>query len=93
MSLPVIHWGLLGWSNKRSGLEFYRYDEKTIPRHKSEWGDLLVYEEGLSDTASAPEGSPVVVVVLPRNTTKEDLIRLTASVQLALASFQEGERP
>jgi len=33
--------GLLGWSNKRTGLEFYRWDDKHIPRFGSEWGDLL----------------------------------------------------
>ena len=62
--------GLLGWSNKRPGLEFYRYDERTIPRHDSEWGDLLV--ERIPDR---PEGSPVVVVILPRTTDQETVMR------------------
>jgi hypothetical protein len=98
VSLPVIHWGLLGWSNMRSGLEFYRYDEKTIPRFTarhggSEWGELLLQEEGFRDNATSPEGSPVLVVVLPRTATKDDLIRLTHGVQHALDSFQDTERP
>ena len=96
MSLPVIHWGLLGWSNMRPGLEFYRYDEKTMPRFTarhggSEWGELLVHEDGLSDHSTAPEGSPVLVVVLPRNATKDDLIRITHGVQHVLDSNQERD--
>jgi len=35
--MTTITWGLLGWSNKRSGVEFYRWDEKIIPRHSSDW--------------------------------------------------------
>lgn len=76
----TVHWGVLGWSNKRTGVEFYRWAEKTIPRHGSEWGDLLVYETGVADM----EGTPVIVVVLPRSASKDDLIRATAAVKAAL---------
>lgn len=62
--------GLLGWSNKRSGVEFYRWDDKIIPRHGSEWGDLLVLEEPLVNQ----EGAPVLVVVLPRATSKDQAL-------------------
>lgn len=75
-----ITWGLLGWSNKRPGLEFYRWDDKVIPRHGSEWGDLLVSE----DDFGAEEGSPVIVISFDRRTTKEQLIEATAAVKLAL---------
>jgi hypothetical protein len=61
--------GLLGWSNKRSGIEFYRYDEKIIPRHGSEWGDLLAQNEEIAQS----EGCPVIVVVLPRATTADQV--------------------
>lgn len=85
----TIHWGLLGWSNMRLGLEFYRYDEKTIPRHDSEWGDLLALESEFADA----EGSPLIVVLLPRSTGKEELMSLTVRVQAALAAHpvQEGD--
>lgn len=46
--------GVLGWSNKRSGVEFYRWDEKIIPRHGSEWGELLALD---SDSVRDAEGS------------------------------------
>lgn len=62
--------GLLGWSNKRVGVEFYRWDERVVPRHGSEWGDLLALEEPLRDR----EGAPVIVVVLPRATSQEDAL-------------------
>lgn len=62
--------GLLGWSNKRDGVEFYRYDPKVVPRHGSEWGDLLVNEDGMK----GQEGSTVLVVVFPRNATEEDIV-------------------
>lgn len=68
---PTIVMGLLGWSNKRSGLEFYRYDENIIPRHDSEWGDLLVREH---EAIFNSEGSPVLVVVFPRATATEELV-------------------
>lgn len=73
-----IHWGLLGWSNKRIGVEFYRYDEKIIPRHNSEWGDLLTQEIG------DQEGCPVIVIVLPRSASKDDVIAATAAVKRGL---------
>lgn len=60
--------GLLGWSNKRTGLEFYRYDPKVIPRHGSEWGDLLALE-----MSRDLEGRSVLVVVLDRGTTEKQL--------------------
>lgn len=61
--------GLLGWSNKRSGLEFYRYDEKLIPRHgSSEWGELLA--DGLNNNL---EGCPILMIVMDRKTTAEEL--------------------
>lgn len=83
MEPPTIVRGLLGWSNKRSGLEFYRYDPRTIPRHSSEWGDLLV--QIISDGMGyAPEGSPVVVIVLPRSASEKDVWRVEAAVSLAL---------
>jgi hypothetical protein len=66
---PEIVRGLLGWSNKRVGLEFYRWDDKIIPRHGSEWGDLLAQEPEVVGS----EGCPVVVVVLPRSWSGEDV--------------------
>jgi hypothetical protein len=72
--------GLLGWSNKRTGLEFYRYDERTIPRHGSEWGDLLALEQDFP----AAEGSPVVVIVLPRQAALEDVERVERQVREVL---------
>lgn len=62
--------GVLGWSNKRSGVEFYRYDPKVIPRHGSEWGDLLALEGGVA----GKEGSVVVVAVLPRPRGHSELV-------------------
>ena len=73
--------GLLGWSNKRPGVEFYRYDPKIVQRHGSEWGYLLAFEEGVADQ----EGSPVIVTVLPRSTTDTD-VRLVE--QLVRASVE-----
>ncbi len=55
--------GLLGWSNKRTGLEFYRWDPKIIPRHGTEWGELLADETEIVGN----EGSAVLVVVFPRS--------------------------
>lgn len=81
----MIHWGVLGWSNKRPGLEFYRYDESVIPRHGSEWGDLLAEE--LGDI----EGSPVVVVTLDRRATKHDLIAMTNAIKSALDAADRKE--
>jgi hypothetical protein len=60
---PELVRGLLGWSNKRTGLEFYRWDEKLIPRHGSDWGELLAQEPEIIGN----EGSTVLVVVLPRS--------------------------
>lgn len=64
----IVHRGLLGWSNKRPGLEFYRYDNKIIPRHKSEWGELLV-----DDMSRDLEGCPVLVVVMGREATEDEV--------------------
>jgi len=61
--------GLLGYSNKRVGLEFYRYDEKIIPRHKSEWGELLV-----NNIDRSFEGCPVVVVIMDRKASIEEVL-------------------
>lgn len=66
---PNVLVGLLGWSNKRNGVEFYRWDDKIIPRHGSEWGDLLAYNEAIAKA----EGAPVIVVALPRATTPEQV--------------------
>jgi hypothetical protein len=71
--------GLLGWSNKRGGVEFYRYDPKIIPRHGSEWGDLLANEEGVRDQ----EGSPVIVLVLPCDTSAADVAAIAVLVRAA----------
>ena len=67
---PTMVRGLLGWSNKRTGLEFYRWDDKVIPRHGTEWGDLLVDEPDIGRDA---EGCPVVVLVLPRSWSSADI--------------------
>lgn len=72
--------GLLGWSNKRAGVEFYRYDPKIIPRHKSAWGDLLALEDGIKDE----EGSPVIVVKLPRATSEADVQAVELLIRSAL---------
>lgn len=82
----MIYWGLLGWSNKRPGLEFYRYDEKTIPRHGPEWGDLLATED---DSFRDHEGCPVIVIVLDRKASKDDLIKTTHSIQAVLSAGKE----
>ena len=82
----LIAWGLLGWSNQRTGLEFYRYDERIIPRSGSEWGDLLVQEDDFKDC----EGRPVVVVVLDRKSTTDDLILATTKIKAVL---DRGEQP
>jgi hypothetical protein len=71
--------GLLGWSNKRTGVEFYRYDPKVIPRHGNEWGDLLAHEEGVA----GEEGCPVIVLVLPRSTSNEDVRAIELLVRAA----------
>lgn len=78
---PTITWGLLGWSNKRTGVEFYRWDEKTIPRHGSEWGDLLALED---NAVKDNEGCPVLVIVFPRGATKVDLLQATYAIQKAI---------
>jgi hypothetical protein len=84
--------GLLGWSNKRSGVEFYRYDPKIIPRHSSEWGELLANEQGVKDM----EGSPVIVLVLPRGTSEDDTRAIELLVRAAtvdrVLSPPPGER-
>lgn len=72
--------GLLGWSNKRTGLEFYRYDPKIIPRHGSEWGELLVQEPEVL----GHEGSTVIVVVLPRNWSEGDIQQVERAVVKAI---------
>lgn len=84
--------GLLGWSNKRGGVEFYRYDPETIPRHESEWGDLLALEDGPVKDA---EGSPVIVVVLPRATSEADLQAIELLVRSSLVGrvFVNDPRP
>ena len=84
MNFPTITWGLLGWSNKRSGVEFYRWEEKTIPRHESEWGDLLALED---DAVKDAEGSPVLVIVFPRGATKVDLLQATYAIQKSIPSL------
>lgn len=33
-----------------AGMEFYRYDPKVIPRHSSEWGDLLAEQPPFKDS-------------------------------------------
>ncbi len=84
VAIPEVVRGLLGWSNKRTGLEFYRWDEKTIPRHGTEWGDLLISELG-PDGGREYEGCPVVVVVLDRRATGDDLAAVEAACREATA--------
>ena len=84
MNFPTITWGLLGWSNKRTGVEFYRWDEKIIPRHGSEWGELLALED---DAVKDAEGHPVLVIVFPRGATKVDLLQATYAIQKAIPSL------
>jgi len=72
--------GLLGWSNKRSGLEFYRWDEKIIPRHGSEWGELLVNEPEIMGN----EGSTVFVVVLPRSWSSTEIQAVEKAIEEAV---------
>lgn len=86
MNPTTIH-GLLGWSNKRVGLEFYRWDPKTIPRHDSEWGDLLV-DVIRNGMGYDPEGSPVIVVVLPRSTDEEQVLKAHRLVADALTEMK-----
>ena len=61
--------GLLGWSNKRNGVEFYKWDDKLIRRHSSEWGELLAYEKEIKDQ----EGSAVICLVLPREARPDEV--------------------
>lgn len=85
--------GLLGWSNTRSGVEFYRYDPKIIPRHTNPpHGELLAYEDGVRDE----EGCPVIALVLPRSTSEDDvraveLLVRTATVGRVLAPAGTGD--
>ena len=72
--------GLLGWSNKRSGLEFYRWDENIIPRHGTEWGDLLAQEPEIVGN----EGSTVLVVVLPRSWSDSDIQAVEKAIKDAV---------
>ena len=73
--------GLLGWSNKRPGLEFYRWDDKIIPRHGSEWGDLLALHEEIAGN----EGSPVIVIVMPRASSVSDVENVERAIAEAIA--------
>jgi hypothetical protein len=79
---PEVVRGLLGWSNKRSGLEFYRWDEKIIPRHSTEWGELLVAEPEVIDR----EGSTVIVAILPRSWSGSDIQAVEAAVRQAVGA-------
>lgn len=79
--------GLLGWSNKRSGVEFYRWDDKIVPRHGSEWGDLLTMDPGVE----GQEGAPVLVVVLPRGATLEFIEGVEREVAEAVAVRMAAE--
>jgi hypothetical protein len=76
---PEVVRGLLGWSNKRSGLEFYRWDEKLIPRHGSEWGDLLAAETEVIGN----EGSTVLVCILPRSWSASEIKAVEAALREA----------
>ena len=88
--------GLLGWSNKRTGLEFYRYDPKVIPRHGSEWGDLLVFDEqlgggrpGAAAIGVGAEGCPVIVIVCERGASEEDLLWIEDQVRPVLEDMRK----
>lgn len=74
--------GLLGWSNKRPGLEFYRWDEKIIPRHGTEWGELLVNEPEVV----GHEGSTVLVAVLPRSWSASEIQAVERAILEAIAA-------
>lgn len=79
--------GLLGWSNKRTGLEFYRWDPKIIPRHGSEWGDLLALEPeiaGSSPTSSLHEGCTVLVVICPREWAEAEIKAVETAIEEAV---------
>lgn len=78
---PEVVRGLLGWSNKRPGLEFYRWDDRTIPRHGTEWGDLLIDE-----ITGRPEGSPVIVAVLPRSWSGTEIQAIEKALEEALGA-------
>jgi hypothetical protein len=81
--------GLLGWSNKRAGLELYRYDPQVIPRHGSEWGDLLVAEPAFVDR----EGAAVLVVVCPRDVNAEGFAQVEAAVAKTIAELDGRVTP
>lgn len=72
--------GLLGWSNKRAGVEFYRWDPRIIPRTGSQWGELLAAEEHVE----GQEGSTVIVVVMPRSASLEEIEAAQSAVENAL---------
>lgn len=74
--------GLLGYSNKRVGLEFYRYDEKIIPRHKSEWGELLV-----DNIDRNFEGCPVVIVIMDRESSVEEVLNMANGIASQVVEY------
>lgn len=86
MTVHVLR-GLLGWSNKRNGLEFYRWNDKVIPRHGSEWGDLLALDESLKNA----EGSPVIVAVLPRSLSAQGVEEVMRAIEAATATALQGD--
>lgn len=67
---PRIFTGYLGWSNIRSGAEFYsiendsngRWAPDRRARSNERWGDLLVDE---MEDGGASEGCDVIVVAVP----------------------------
>ena len=74
--------GLLGWSNKRNGLEFYRYDEKIIPRHSTEWGDLLAHE-----IPNDNEGCPIIVLIMDRKATPKEVQEMLDGISSQVLSY------
>lgn len=78
----MIHKGLLGWSNKRAGLEFYHYDEKVIPRHGSEWGELLVNE-----LPRDLEGCPILVIVMGREATSAEVDAMRDGISSQISEY------
>lgn len=80
--------GILGWSNKRTGVEFYhswedgRWGQRTGVYAEGEppkggWGHLLA--DDIESALGHAEGRPVVVIVGKRGQSSDDLIALAAA--------------
>lgn len=67
MSAPIVLRGVLGWGNRKSGLEAYgpggRWQSKGEAKSNAEVGDLL---GDTLDRQGAGEGADLIVIAVPR---------------------------